>query len=297
MPRDPERTYTELLFHSSRKYASWDPEVPVRVGDWGVITRGTRSPWYAFWAYGRRQGIFLKHGNIYEDGRAADFAIPPPKTHEHQGSTGISWVVSQNAVKVGTTGDASAQTPSSINCRAQASFKFSAGRGAVLCMDGDTITTIDPPGALRPLLDDTSLPEGVVVVSEVHATSSYARYLGTSAERQVSIGLRATAPALPDVGGADVGAEWLISSTAGNFKSKINPDGARTYYPLFRLVALDGAHVSNGPVLLLSDESALRRGNRTGNGPFRCKSRPTTESPESENHTVSGSIINGESPS
>ena len=35
-------------------------------------------------------------------------------------------------------------------------------------------------------------------------------------------------------------------STIGNFKSKVNPDGAKTYYPLFRLVSLEGDAVSNG---------------------------------------------------
>ena len=87
--------------------------------------------------------------------------------------------------------------------------------------------------------------------------------------RQVSIGLRAAVPALADVGGVAVGAEWVNSSTAGNFKSKINPDGARTYYPLFRLVALDGDSVSNGPVLILSDEAVARRRNQSGRSFWR----------------------------
>ncbi|KZV69938.1 hypothetical protein PENSPDRAFT_566403, partial [Peniophora sp. CONT] len=250
---DPERTYTELLFASSRKYASWDPEIPVHVGDWGIITRGCRPSWFAFWAHSRPQGIFLKRGNIYDDGLANKFNIPSPKTHEHEGSSGVSWIVSQNAVEVDTSGAVSAQVPELANCGVKASYKFSSGQGAVLCMDGDTIATIDPPGALRPLLDDPTLPEGIVIVSEVHATSSYARYLGTPEVRQVSIGLRVSSPAFPQAG-VDANAEWLNSSTAGNFKSKVNPDRARTYYPLFRLVALQGDNVSNG-MLLPRDET------------------------------------------
>ena len=113
-------------------------------------------------------------------------------------------------------------------------------------MDDDTITTIDPPGALRPLLDDSSLPEGTVIVSEVHATASYARYLGTPEVKQVSIGLNVAPPAVANVAKADVSAQWLRSTTIGNFKSKVNPDGAKTYYPLFRLVSLEGDAVSNG---------------------------------------------------
>ena len=186
------------------------------------------------------------------------------------------------------------QSPAFASCKAKASYRFSSGQGAVLCMDGDTIATIDPPGALRPLLDDPTLPEGIVVVSEVHATSSYARYLGTPEVRQVSIGLRASAPALPDVGSLEVGAEWVNSSTAGNFKSKINPDGARTYYPLFRLVGLDGDSVSNGPVLLLSDEAVARRRNQSGRSFWRTF-RLTGNSPPPEvssAHAMSLHLLN-----
>ncbi|KZV69941.1 hypothetical protein PENSPDRAFT_580121 [Peniophora sp. CONT] len=245
-PHDPERTYTELLFASSRKYAAWDPEVEVRVGDYGYITRGARAPWLKFWARDRRQGVFLKEGNIYDNGRAKKFDVPPPKTYEHEGSTGVSWVVSQNAAETDFSADVSAQTPALANCGIKSSFKFHSGQGAVLSMNGDSITTIDPPGALRPLLDDSTLPEGTVIVSEVHATSSYARYLGTPEVRQVSIGLNVAPPAVADVVKADVSAQWLRSTTIGNFKSKVNPDNKRTYYPLFRLVALEGDAVSNG---------------------------------------------------
>ena len=121
-------------------------------------------------------------------------------------------------------------------------------------MDGDSVTTIDPPGALRPLLDDDDLPEGTVIVSEVHATSSFARYLGTPEVRQVSIGLNVAPPAAADVVKAEVSAQWLRSTIIGNFKTKVNTDNKKTYYPLFRLVALEGDAVSNGLRAGLEDE-------------------------------------------
>ena len=110
MSHDPERTFTELLFASSRKYAAWDPEVEVRVGDYGIITRGAHVPWVKFWARNKRQGVFLRQGNIYDakDGRAKTFEVPEPITYKHEGSTGVSWVVSQNASETDMSADVSA---------------------------------------------------------------------------------------------------------------------------------------------------------------------------------------------
>lgn len=90
---DSERHYVDLLFRASKKYASWDPEVSISVGDWGMITRGKTG--LAFWKSGR--GVFLKEGNIYADGKAKDHHIPEPKEHGANSTEGVSWIVSKNA--------------------------------------------------------------------------------------------------------------------------------------------------------------------------------------------------------
>jgi hypothetical protein len=59
--KNSERLYADLVFIVSRKYASWDPEIQVEVGDYGRITSGKRR-FPMFW---RKQGIFVKEGNIY----------------------------------------------------------------------------------------------------------------------------------------------------------------------------------------------------------------------------------------
>jgi hypothetical protein len=99
---DSERKYVDLLFRASKKYASWDPEVVVEVGDWGRITRG-RSVWWAFWR--RRRGTFLKEGNIYRDGIAQRYDIPPPTERGADSSHGVTWITSQNAQDLGLSGD------------------------------------------------------------------------------------------------------------------------------------------------------------------------------------------------
>jgi hypothetical protein len=101
---DSERKYVELLFRASKKYASWDPEVVVEVGDWGRITSG-RSVWWAFWR--RRRGIFMKEGNIYKDEIAQRYEIPPPKERGADSSHGVTWITSQNAQDLSVSGSVS----------------------------------------------------------------------------------------------------------------------------------------------------------------------------------------------
>jgi hypothetical protein len=103
-------------------------------------------------------------------------------------------------------------------------------------MKNDTISAIDPPGVLRRLLAEDSLRDRVIV-SEVHRTSSYARYLSSPNTKSISIGLSAE-PSVPGIISAQANVGWVRSSNAGNFKAKVNQSGKRDYYPLFRLVSL-----------------------------------------------------------
>ncbi|KAJ7938075.1 hypothetical protein B0H13DRAFT_1588189 [Mycena leptocephala] len=234
-----ERTYVDLLFRASRKYASWDPEVLVKVGDWGKITRGKRG--LAFW---RKNGTFLKEGNIFLDGKAKKYNIRDPVEYDGgEAAEGETWVVSKNAEQVdmaASVGGISAIT----QCKIKGAFKFSSGRGAILVMNKDTISAIDPPGALRSLLEDTSM-RGMVVVSEVHCCSSYARLLIAQKSGTVALGL-SIEPPVAGVASAGANAKWVRDRTGGDFRSGHNPKGDRKFYPLFRLVTLTEEGPCNG---------------------------------------------------
>ncbi|KAF7337828.1 hypothetical protein MVEN_02005700 [Mycena venus] len=172
-----ERTYVDLLFRASRKYASWDPEALdflVKVGDWGRITKGRRG--LAFW---RKNGTFLKEGNIFSDGKAKMFEIPDPIEYG-SGSEGETWVVSQNAQQVDVSSSVGV-SPTIAQCKVKGAFKFSSGRGAVLVMENDIISAIDPPGALRRLLKD---PQYAWLRGRIRGGSTIA--LGLSVEPPVS---------------------------------------------------------------------------------------------------------------
>ncbi|KAJ7138016.1 hypothetical protein C8R44DRAFT_868365 [Mycena epipterygia] len=81
-----ERTYIDLLFAASGKYATWDPE-------WGrsETTRGKRG--LEFW---RKNSTFLKEGNIFLDGKAKKYNIPDPIEYDGGETAEETWVVSQN---------------------------------------------------------------------------------------------------------------------------------------------------------------------------------------------------------
>ncbi|KAJ7468453.1 hypothetical protein FB451DRAFT_1560219 [Mycena latifolia] len=222
---DSEREYVDLIFQASEKYAAWDPEIPVAVGDWGRITRGDSV--LEFW---RENGVFLKEGNIYTDGKAKTYGIPDPVEHGGDAGEGQYWVTSQNAEAVDLSASVGGINPAIAQCKVKAAYKFSAGHAAVLVMDNDSITTIDPPGALRRLLADPAMHDRVLV-SEVHRCASYARLLTDHTDGTVAIGLSAAPP---------------VPTVSGNFKSHVNKTGAREYCPLFRLVSLTETRMSTG---------------------------------------------------
>ncbi|KAJ7910559.1 hypothetical protein B0H13DRAFT_1520832, partial [Mycena leptocephala] len=230
-----ERAYADLMFHATQKYASWDPEIIMRVGDWGRITKGSQG--LAFW---RKNGTFVREGNIYSDGLAEEYGIPTPV--EFGG--GSEWITSQNAQRVDLSASADGMHPALAKCTIKGTFKFSSGCGAILAMEDTRITIIDPPGALKRLLEDPSMRD-VVVVSEVHSCSSYARLITAEAGSTVSLGLRVEPP-IPGVASASATATWVRDVTSGNFKSGANMEGERSFYPLFRLVSLSERDMSTG---------------------------------------------------
>ena len=100
-----ERLFVDLVFRASKKYPSWDPEIPVAVGDYGRISEGRRRGW-KFWQ--RSRGTFIKDGNIYEEKIAENYDIPQPKEHGTSSSEGVTWITSKNVKEVGLDIDAGA---------------------------------------------------------------------------------------------------------------------------------------------------------------------------------------------
>ena len=111
-------------------------------------------------------------------------------------------------------------------------------------MDNDVISTIDPPGCLRRLLDERDMRE-CVIVAQTHRCSSYARLLISKGTRSVAIGL-SVQPPVSEVISATGDVSWVQSSKTGNFRAKVNRSGERDFYPLFKLVSLNDTDTSSG---------------------------------------------------
>lgn len=237
---DSERKYVDLIYAACRKYASWDPEIVVRVGDFGRITKGRVG--LAFWR--RKKGIFLKHGNIYEDGRAEKFGIPRPREYGVEATEGNTWIVSKNAKEAEISVAAGSGTPILAQCKIKNAFNFVSGCGALLAMENDSISVTDNPGSFVNLLEDETM-HGMVIVSEVHSCSSYARLLTSYKGGHVAIGL-AVEPPVPGAGNVTGDIHWVRSNHTGNFKSKSNRNGKRTFYPLYRLLAISDKGPTTG---------------------------------------------------
>ncbi|KAJ6452232.1 hypothetical protein C8R45DRAFT_1057037 [Mycena sanguinolenta] len=216
-----ERAYTDLVFRATGKYAAWDPEVPIKVGDYGRITRGRHG--LAFWRR-NRNGKFVREGNIYTDGKADEFGISAP---------GINMELSFSAGGV---------HPPLVQLKAGAAFKCTSNRSAILVMKNTTITAIEHPGTLRRLLADSNMRD-MVVVSEVHSCSSYSRLLTTDGGT-ITLGLDVEPPDFR-IATAAVDPRWQIRHGGAQiFKSQVNRKEERTCYPLFRLTSLSEGQIS-----------------------------------------------------
>ncbi|KAF9525427.1 hypothetical protein CPB83DRAFT_796373 [Crepidotus variabilis] len=260
MHTDSERLYVDLIFRATRKYPSWDPEIQIKVGDYGRITKGEASwrDWLTVLGLNAKQkGIFVKEGNIYEDGIAQAFDIPAAV---HQGGgrdedvtqrrlqaaasddhDGVMWVTSKNVRTMSKDLKLGGGLQGLANLRLHAGFKLTSGRGAILAMEHETVTYLDRPGSLLKLLMSERL-HGRVIVSEVHQCSSYARYLVSEGGKTVSIGLGAEVPCpgAPGVSAlGEVAGSWYCDAAVGNFKAKINQVGEKVFCPLYRLVAVE----------------------------------------------------------
>lgn len=236
-----ERRYVDLLFRASKKFASWDPEKHLEVGDWGRLATG--HPFWAFWRPERC--VFVKEGNIYQDKIAEKYGIPLPKVLGEENPNELTWVTSLNVRDMDVSTSMGKQTPELAECSVKVGFQFVSGGGeaAVLIMVNDSVTTIDPATSLRQLLGEEALRDRVVV-SEAHRCASYASYLASSKTKDVVIGL--SSKASEGSSSTQPYPRWVRTNKTGYFKGKADNSGERKYYPLYKLVSVKAAGGNTG---------------------------------------------------
>ncbi|KAJ7797054.1 hypothetical protein B0H14DRAFT_2390145, partial [Mycena olivaceomarginata] len=205
-------------------------KIKIKAGDYGRFSRGQKGL-----AFLRKDGIFVRLGNIYDDGKAQRFGVAPA-VESCPDVEGETWIVSSNVTRIDVAGPLSSGGIQPLIPECKVAFQFARGCGAVLTMRNETITSIDR-GSLKQLLEDLSM-HGMVVVSEVHSCSSYARLLCADGTTTLTLGSHVSIPGLGP--SASVASKWVTEGSSGNFKSQVNTRGERTFSPLFRLVSLSG---------------------------------------------------------
>jgi hypothetical protein len=102
-------------------------------------------------------------------------------------------------------------------------------------MENPMIMIIDPPSGFKALLEDPSMCS-MVVVSEVHSCSLYARLLNAEGGGTVTLGLHVQPP-VPGAALAGAIGTWVQHGASRNFKSQVNMKGECTFHPIFCLVS------------------------------------------------------------
>ncbi|KAI6114155.1 hypothetical protein F5141DRAFT_1062655 [Pisolithus sp. B1] len=216
----PCLTHSRIDVRRAAKFANWDPENHLEVGDWGRLTTG--RPRWAFWR--PKRCVFVKEGNIYKDKIAEKYGIPSPRLLGEENPNGLTWVTSLNARDMDIPTNMGKQTPELADCSVKVGFQFVSGR-----RDGSSSHD------LSRLLGEEALRD-CAVVSETHRCASYACYLTSSRTKDIVIGL--SSQASENSSSTEVYPKWVRTNRTGYFKGKADNSGERKYYPLYKLVSV-----------------------------------------------------------
>ncbi|KZT13310.1 uncharacterized protein LAESUDRAFT_754292 [Laetiporus sulphureus 93-53] len=230
--RRGERDYVSLLYKTTNCYASWDPLLPVEVGDYGYL---------------QKDGSFAPKGNIFKDGLAERYDI----TKQVRGCDQIRWVTSGNAKEVSFDPNVNLSFDTIADAHLKYKFSFSGQRAALLAMYEPQLTSITYPARLSRLLSSQEW-KNQVIVSEGYTCRSYARLLTWDRKREVTVGLGASAPIIAALGfpvsaGGGIDLSWKTSTHSCDWKARgvrlrekevAEKEARQLCYPLFKLVAL-----------------------------------------------------------
>ncbi|KIJ67358.1 hypothetical protein HYDPIDRAFT_180293 [Hydnomerulius pinastri MD-312] len=226
-----QRKYVDLIHQTSSKYANWDPPIPVEVGAYGTLDRGT--------------GELNVEGNIYDPDfqeeldkvthgrlRLADY---PPEL----GGVEADFVVKSSGVRerdfkvgpeVGFAGLASASL--------KGEWQFGKGkRDALLVMHSPRQKYIPPKVILEHLYKVPNLKDKYLVTS-VFVCPAFSMYLSNKSGEKLSLALMAAAPVAAAAGitaGGEIGFGWWTDVQSTMFRKACDKDGEYRFTPLYAL--------------------------------------------------------------
>ncbi|KDQ50755.1 hypothetical protein JAAARDRAFT_41845 [Jaapia argillacea MUCL 33604] len=216
------RLLVDLLYQpSGSRHLNFDPETPIRVGDYGHMDGHT--------------GQFILEGNIYSnfDGFNDVNGNTLPVPSESSGSS-ETCVVSTNMKEVAFGTPTDEDMAKVIECPLKHRFDISKGTGAVLYIIHSTISRMPDEARIRlgNIPDFYKNFARKHIVTEVTNCSGYAMILTMAESDNVAVGLKEGVP-LKDIPSNDTPSRW---TTAGHMDHiKVGEDRlGKTYSVLYR---------------------------------------------------------------
>ncbi|KAF9812625.1 hypothetical protein IEO21_06096 [Rhodonia placenta] len=216
-PVNPEREYVSLMFRASNCYASWDPQRPVRLGDYGHL---------------QKDHSFVVEGNIFDEGYDQEFGITVASNDVSENRC----IASLRTTEVKASVSERVGHPVIATAGLKKTFTISSGWGAILIMLNARHQCLYKGGHVEDLIYSTAFSDKNVLVSELYTCQSYARLLVPQQKHAVEVGLDVATHGGLARGNVDL--EWKTSAEGGDFKYAYHAereDGA-CIQPLFRLV-------------------------------------------------------------
>ncbi|KAH9035741.1 hypothetical protein EDB85DRAFT_840328 [Lactarius pseudohatsudake] len=221
--RDNQRKFIDLINQATFKWANWDPQRVIQIGDFGTVDKKT--------------GEFKVEGNIFTHPEIEHIAqsYPPfeaPETDLYQIHSGQVRRLDIQA-DPGTSGGATEDQGLVHKSR----WQFNAKRGAILLMHRPRLTCV-PDGFLVEGLDLPILKRKVVA-EQVYNCPGFYMYLSNKASEQVTVSLHTKTSTPPVIGASSNQAltvGWSADGATGVCLQAYRADA--TYTPLFRFKSL-----------------------------------------------------------
>ncbi|KAF4586460.1 hypothetical protein EYR38_010736 [Pleurotus pulmonarius] len=208
--KEPDsRLYFKKIYQKSSRFANWEPARRIELGDYGTLNK--------------RTGEFLKDGSIFSHPATKEHAAKLTRRDWATDSIQeyISFEASRLQFESGPEIDVSGLAAAEVALR----YRFKGGRGAILVMHRPHPKTLE--GDLKNL---PAIPNKHIVTSVVDCPDYY-MFLSHKEVGDVSLILRASAPAVPGVAaGGKVGGGWQHIGLGGTCKAS---QPGNEYTPLY----------------------------------------------------------------
>jgi len=217
------RKFIDLIQSITSKWANWNPDSPIKVGDYGMIINAT--------------GEFKREGNIYTSEGIINIDMTDPALHPEEKEGDEKFIVKSWGVTTKETDvTPEAAVSGAANVALQVDFEFEGRkRAAAMVMYKPRYISLPKDERIIELLK--CRPEklkGKYIVTEVICCPAYMMYMSTNRAERFSVTLQATEPpASAANAGRTADFTWSSETTYGIYRE--GSSMTTKYMPLYRL--------------------------------------------------------------